>query len=172
MQTVKLVKLSKNRHIITGTKRHYTANYIIFYIIAKQNQKQWCLQTITNAISIRLQYYTYLYNGRSISKAIKGYETLYEISNLGRVKNLTSDKILKNNLIKVHREYYVIQLRNKKSMKRIHVLIAEAFIPNPKNKPKVDHIDRDRTNNNIDNLRWITLSEYLMKSEYSGVSSN
>ena len=85
---------------------------------------------------------------------------------------MTSDKILKNNLIKVHREYYVIQLRNKKSMKRIHVLIAEAFITNPKIKPKVDHIDRDRTNNNIDNLRWITLSEYLMKSEYSGVSSN
>ena len=115
-----------------------------------------------------------------IFKTINGYETLYEISNLGRVKNLTSGKILKNTLIKVHREYYVIQLRNKKSMKKIHVLIAQAFIPNPKNKPKVDHIDRDRTNNNIDNLRWVTMSESAMNSSksinntsgYSGVSFN
>jgi hypothetical protein len=107
-----------------------------------------------------------------IFKTIKGYETLYEISNLGRVKNLTSGKILKNTLI---REYYVIQLRNKKRMKQIHVLIAKAFIPNPENKPKVYHIDRDRTNNDIGNLMWVTTSESKSinnTSGYSGVSFN
>jgi len=52
---------------------------------------------------------------------------------------------------------------------RIHRLIAEHYIPNPNNFPYVDHIDRVRTNNNINNLRWVTP---IVNTNNSGVSKN
>ena len=114
-----------------------------------------------------------------IFKTIEGYENLYEISNLGRVKNLKNGKILKNTLNKTN-GYYVVGLskNGKENKKRIHVLIAQAFISNLENKPMVDHIDQVKNNNNIDNLRWATVSQNSMnrykqsnnKSGYSGVA--
>ena len=101
-----------------------------------------------------------------IFKTIEGYENLYEISNLGRVKNLKRGSILKNTLSK-SRGYYTVGIRKNgnQNTKQIHVLIAQAFIPNPDNKPIVDHIDQDRTNNKIDNLRYVTRSENGMNSD-------
>jgi hypothetical protein len=58
--------------------------------------------------------------------------------------------------------YLYVGLRNggiKPINKYIHRLIAEHYIPNPENKPEVDHIDRDKTNNRIENLRWVTRKE-------------
>ena len=60
---------------------------------------------------------------------------------------------------------------NKSEKVPIHRLIAEAFIPNPENKPTVDHIDGNRQNNAIDNLRWATYSEQNSRFETVGVRS-
>lgn len=43
--------------------------------------------------------------------------------------------------------------------KSIHRIVAETFIPNPENLPEVDHIDRDKSNNNVSNLRWVSMSQ-------------
>lgn len=82
----------------------------------------------------------------------------YMISNFGRVKN-NKNRILKTS---THRDgYKQIGLRkNKKPYERkIHRLVAIAFVPNPENKPTVNHIDEDRTNNQVDNLEWMTVKE-------------
>lgn len=104
-------------------------------------------------------------------KDIKGYEGLYQISTNGRVKSLL--KVTKfGNRLKVNEEmilkpalgkrgYYVVSLNHNGKSKTftIHRLIAEAFIPNPLNKKFIDHINTIKTDNRIENLRWVTSKE-------------
>jgi hypothetical protein len=73
---------------------------------------------------------------------------LYEVSNLGRAK---CDGIIEEPSI--HFGYYWFHNRF------LHRMIAETHIPNPDNKPCVDHIDGNKFNNRVDNLRWVTHSE-------------
>ena len=83
----------------------------------------------------------------------------YEISNLGRVKNIKTGKYLKSC---IRPDGYVnisLCVNNKTKNCKVHRLIAQAFIPNPENKPTVNHIDRNRSNNSISNLEWATISE-------------
>lgn len=91
-----------------------------------------------------------------IWRNIEGYEGLYQVSNLGRVKSLKfkDERILKcgNN----GRGYLFVGLSKHNKVKHhyIHRLVAKAFIPNPDNLPEVNHRDEDKTNNNINNLEW------------------
>jgi hypothetical protein len=83
---------------------------------------------------------------------------IYEVSNLGRVKNTNSRKILRAN---IKSGYYNICLTNSNYRKtcRVHRLIAIAFIPNPENKSDVNHKDKDKLNNKLSNLEWMTRKE-------------
>ena len=98
-----------------------------------------------------------------IWKDIIGYEGLYMISNLGRVKSLVfrnnkyefkREKILKPAIITLGYYYVTLSKNSKVKIFLIHRLIALHFIDNPNNFDCVDHINRDRKDNSIENLRW------------------
>lgn len=65
-----------------------------------------------------------------------------------------------------NRQYLSVRLAGK--TRPIHRVVAEAFIPNPDNKPEVDHIDGNKHNNNADNLRWVTRSENMKAAYLNG----
>lgn len=94
-----------------------------------------------------------------IWKDIEGYEGLYQVSNLGRVKSLkfNKEKILK--LLLDSKGYYKVNLYKNNKIKTylMHRLIASAFISNPNNLPQVNHKDEDKTNNKVENLEWCTV---------------
>lgn len=93
-----------------------------------------------------------------IYKDIKGFEGLYQVSNMGNVKSLKwgKEKILKPFLQR--KGYYLIEIRKDNVSKTfaIHRLVAETFISNPDNLPQVNHINEDKTDNRVENLEWCT----------------
>ena len=93
---------------------------------------------------------------------IKGYEGLYQVSNQGRVKRLYKNgkiRILKPSLDNNGYLYVTLSKNNKPKIFKLHRLIAINFIPNPENKPCIDHINTIRTDNRVENLRWVTKKE-------------
>lgn len=104
-------------------------------------------------------------------KQIDGYENYY-ISDFGEVRNAATGKIKSKTLNKRNGYYYVdLYKGNKRQKFPIHRLVATAFVDNPENRPTVDHVDGNRQNNAVENLRWATFSEQNSRFETSGVRS-
>jgi len=92
---------------------------------------------------------------------IDGYEGMYMISNMGRIKSLARKGVLFDRIIKskpTRTGYHIIGLRKGESRTfyLVHRLVAQAFLPNPNNLPEVNHKDEDLNNNTLDNLEWVT----------------
>jgi hypothetical protein len=106
-----------------------------------------------------------------IWKPVKGYEDLYMVSNYGRIKALPKIVVYKNGRMYKYEEkilvgnnsngYRTISLvKNKSKITNcIHILVGQAFIENPDNKPVINHLDGNRANNFYKNLEWATSSE-------------
>jgi hypothetical protein len=104
-----------------------------------------------------------------VFKDIKGYEGLYQVSNLGNIKSLDREvgkdkkrKIKGQNLKQMNRKdgYLTVDLQKegKRKMSAVHRLVAEAFMEKPENCDIVNHKDLNKHNNNVENLEWTTLS--------------
>lgn len=109
---------------------------------------------------------------KEIWKPVVGYEEFYEVSSLGRMKSLERVLFRRNGarmsypekIMKPHTDkngYDTVSLYNgiKRVTRFVHTLVCMAFIQNPHNKPCVDHINGDRRDNRVENLRWCTIKE-------------
>jgi hypothetical protein len=127
-----------------------------------------------------------------IWKNVVGYESLYQVSDLGNIKSL--DKYIKgkgNSIVlrkgkilkkSIDKDGYLITGLTKDGVlktKKIHRLVLEAFTPNPHNKPQVNHINGVKNDNYVNNLEWVTQSEnekhsycILGKKVRKGINSN
>ena len=86
---------------------------------------------------------------------IKKLDNKFKVSNLGNIFNVKTQRILKPSNINGYRRVHI----SKNKTMYIHRLVAETFIPNPENKPFVNHIDGNRQNNMVKNLEWCTQKE-------------
>ena len=98
-------------------------------------------------------------------KKIPNYDNYFIYDN-GDVLNISTNKILKGSIGENGYKYYRLSKHNNKKMFYAHRLVAEIFIENPYNLPIVNHKDGNKLNNNINNLRKITLSENVKAALY------
>lgn len=103
-------------------------------------------------------------------KDIKGYEGIYQVSDLGRVKSLSrlcgrvvvGERILKQSFTKDGYKRVRLLHNDKDVTRTVHRLVAEHFLPNDDPKMTVNHKDGNKTNNDVSNLEWVNRSEQMI----------
>lgn len=103
-------------------------------------------------------------------KEINGFEGLYSIYDNGEIYSHIKEKFLKPTL---HKDYLAVRLykERKPEFLLVHRLVALHFVPNPENKPKVNHKDGNKLNNSSPNLEWVTDQENSLHSWNLGLST-
>lgn len=120
-------------------------------------------------------------------KPVAGYEGFYEVSNQGRVRSLDKLRVgsngwvnctfhVRGRILKPYRTgkgegYQTVELHKngKGKNKKVHRLVAEAFLPNPDSLPEVNHIDGDKNNNSVNNLEWASGKDNIQHSYNTGL---
>ena len=105
-------------------------------------------------------------------KAINGYECIYEVNELGKIRSIDRELKSKNGSIRKYKGkelnpamtnqgYFIVQLNKNGIYKThsVHRLVAEAFLPNPDNLPQIHHINHERKDNRACNLQWVSKAE-------------
>lgn len=98
---------------------------------------------------------------------ITEYEGLYEVSNLGRVRNVKTNKLVMQSVVVSGYKRVTLYKENKPKTKLVHRLVAGTFLPNPNNLTVVNHKDGNKLNNIVTNLEWCTQS-YNTSYHYNG----
>jgi hypothetical protein len=108
-----------------------------------------------------------------IWKDIVGYESLYQISNLGRVKSIANGKdLIMNGTVNKGYIRVVLSKDSKPKLHFVHRLVLYAFATNPKNKKTINHINGLKADNRLDNLEWATHTENNQHAIQNGLNNN
>ena len=115
---------------------------------------------------------------KEVWKDVVGYEGLYKVSNLGRVKSLSKyDRLGRFHGERILHDcdngngYRIVNLKRdgKQDMRTVHRLVMTAFVPNDNECSDINHIDGDKTNNHLDNLEWCTRRENMAHAVKNGL---
>ncbi len=115
--------------------------------------------------------YKYIENNPDVEVGIHPKCNQHYILSDGKVYSRMCDKFMIGYIGRTNNNYHKVMIRYdgvKRNM-RVHRLVAETFLPNDNNLPQVDHIDRNRINNHISNLRWVTHSENMINRDMTNI---
>lgn len=105
-----------------------------------------------------------------IWKSIKRFEDRYSVNEYAQIMNNKTGRILKSHTTRQGYERFKITVSRGGVSLSAHRAVAIAFIPNPENKPQVNHIDGNKLNNHVSNLEWVTNDENMAHAVATGLT--